>query len=179
MQQQPFIDIASASDSDILAIIEAANQQGLSVNLNIQANAKNIAYILSKLHCQRCGKCCTTGTCPGVRQNGIPIHPLEITKIANFLKTRARKVKKLCFSNDVGGYSLPYPCPFYTQDRIPKCSIYSVRPLTCRRFPLYSIMSVNRQPMLTIDADCPEAKDFALQHYRSMREAIRRDTIPQ
>ncbi len=177
MQQQPLFDIANASDADILAVIDEANQRGLSINLNIPATEDNIRHILNNINCRRCGLCCSTGTCPGVRRNGIPLHIREISEIANYLKLRARKVKKLCFINELGGYSLPYPCPFYKRLPVPKCSIYSVRPMACRMFPLYSIMegnNINSPPMLTIDSGCPEARDFTLQRYQSMRETIKR-----
>jgi Fe-S-cluster containining protein len=175
--QQPLFDIANASDADILATVDAANQQGLSINLNIRATEDNIRSILSSINCRRCGLCCSTGTCPGVRQNGIPLGDAEIIEIANCLKVRARKVKRLCFVNELGSLSLPYSCPFYKSSPLPKCSIYSVRPLTCRMFPLYSIMggnNINSPPMLTIDSGCPEARDFTLKRYQSMRETIRR-----
>lgn len=172
MQQQPLIDIANASDADILAMIDAGNQQGLSINLNMLATEVNIRSVLSRINCRRCGLCCSTGTCPNVRQNGISLQNTEITKIANYLGIRTRKVKKLCFVNELGGCSLPYPCPFYQSSPSPQCSIYSVRPNTCRMFPLYSIMG--SPPTLTIDCGCPEAKDFTLQRYQVLREGIRR-----
>ncbi len=177
MQQQGFLDIANASDADIIATIDEANQRGLSVNLNIPGTEDNIRSILNRINCRRCGLCCSTGTCPGVRQNGIPLGDIEITGIANYLRIRARKVKRLCFVNELGGYSLPYPCPFYKDSPPPKCSIYSVRPTTCRMFPLYSIMGdndINSPSTLTIDSRCPEARDFTTKHYQSIREALKR-----
>ncbi len=80
MQHQPF-DIANASDSEIEAAIDLANKQGLSVNLNIPATEDNIARILNSLNCRRCGLCCSAGTCPGVKQNGIPLLDAEIIEI--------------------------------------------------------------------------------------------------
>lgn len=177
MQQEGFLDIADASDADILAIIDSANQKGLSLNLNVVATEDNIKRILSSISCRRCGLCCSTGTCPGVKRNGIPLNDAEIKKIAAFLKVKVKKVKRLCFQNELRFLSLPYPCPFYKSSPSPKCSVYSVRPKTCRMFPLYSIMrgnDINSPPMLTIDAGCPEAKDFTLKRYQKLRETVRK-----
>lgn len=171
MQQQGIFDISKASDAEILSTIDEANRRGFSINLNIPATDANIKGILSSISCRRCGLCCSTGTCPDVRQNGIPILNPEIINIANYLNIRPRKVRRLCFVNDTQGYSLPYPCPFHKISPSQNCSIYTVRPITCQMFPLYSIMENND---ISIDAGCPEARDFTLKHFQSIREALKR-----
>jgi len=179
---QMSVPLANLTDEQLEAAIDEANQEGYSVNLNIAATPEVIDSFFEKLFkCERCGRCCR-GDFHGARevqlQEGIPILDEEIIRIANLLKVRPRRIKRLCKRNSRGGLSLPYPCPFYRDAPKPNCSVYSVRPLTCRYYPLYSVVAyeglsekLNGKPLLTIDAECPPAKEIALQIFKGMRNA--------
>ncbi|MBA7583112.1 hypothetical protein ES708_25050 [subsurface metagenome] len=176
--EHPFIDLSNATDEQIEAAIDEVNQKGYSLNLNIPATPQVIDWFFEELFkCEHCGKCCR-GDFQSARKDCIPVLEEDIIQIAGFLKVRPRKIKKLCRTNSHGGLSLPYPCPFYNDVPKPNCSVYSVRPLTCRYFPLYSALAyeglnekLNDKPLLTIDAECPQAKKAALQIFRLMRNA--------
>lgn len=180
-KQMP-IPLQNLTDEQLEAMIDEANQKGYSVNLNIPASQETITHFFEKVFkCKRCGRCCQ-GDFHGAREvqlkEAIPISDEEIVSIANLLKVRPRKIKKLCKRNSRGGLSLPYPCPFYRDAPKPNCSVYSVRPLTCRYYPLYSAIAyegldekLNGKPLLSIDAECPQAKEIALQNFKRMRNA--------
>ena len=177
--EHPFISLENATDEQIEAAIDEVNQRGYSLNLNIPATREVINWFFEKVfRCVRCGKCCR-GELKSAREDYIPILDREIVQIASFLKIRPRKIKRLCKRNSKGLLSLPYPCPFYEDTSKPSCSIYSVRPLTCRYYPLYSVVAyeglsekVNGNPLLSIDAECPQAKNAALQIFKAMRNAV-------
>lgn len=180
-EQMP-ITLQNVTDEQLEVMIDEANQKGYSVNLNIPATREVINWFFEKVfRCKRCGRCCR-GDFHGAREvqlkEAIPILDEEISRLANFLKVRPRKIKRLCKTNSRGGLSLPYPCPFYSATPKPNCSVYSVRPLTCRYYPLYSVTAykglderLNGKPLLSIDAECPQAKEIALQIFKWMRNA--------
>jgi len=180
--EQMSITFQNVTDEQLEAMIDEANQKGYSVNLNIPATQETINLFFEKaFRCKRCGRCCR-GDFHGAREvqlkEGIPILDEEIIHIANFLKVRPRKIKRVCKRNSRGGLSLPYPCPFYRNASKTNCSVYSVRPLTCRYYPLYSVTAyeglsekLDGKPLLSIDAECPQAKEIALQIFKGMRNA--------
>jgi len=180
--EQRSVPLTNLTDEQLEAAIDEANQEGYSVNLNIPATREVIGWFFEKaFKCKRCGRCCR-GDFHGAREvqlkEGIPILDEEIIRIANLLKVRPRKIKRLCKRNSRGGLSLPYPCPFYRDVPKPNCSVYSVRPLTCWFYPLYSVVAyeglskkLNGKPLLSIDAECPQAKEIALQIFKGMRNA--------
>jgi len=177
--EHPFINLENATDEQIEAAIDEVNQRGYSLNLNIPATPKVINWFFEKLFkCERCGKCCR-GELRSAREDYILILDEEVVQIASFLKVRPRKIKKLCRRNNKGLLTLPHPCPFYRDAPNPKCSIYSVRPLTCRYYPLYSVVAyeglsekLNGNPLLSIDAECPQARKAALQIFKALRNAV-------
>lgn len=177
-----------ATDEQLEAFIDQASQKGSSVNLNIPATQESISVFFDKVFkCKRCGRCCR-GDFPSAGEiqlrDAIPILDEEISHIANFLQVRPRRIKRLCKQNSQGGLSLPCPCPFYSNTPKPGCSVYSVRPIACRTYPLYSIYPIysapahdvfkeklNEKPLLSIDAKCPQAGEVALQLFKQRREA--------
>jgi len=186
--QTPVI-LQNATDAQLEEFVDQASQQGSSVNLNIPATKENISLFFDKVFkCKRCGRCCR-GDFPSAGEiqsrDAIPITDEEISRIANFLKVRPRRIKRLCKVNSQRGLSLPAPCPFYSNSPRPGCSVYSVRPLACRTYPIYSVYPIysaaahdifkenlNEKPLLSIDAKCPQAREVALQILK-----LRRDTV--
>jgi Fe-S-cluster containining protein len=164
---------ATGTDEEIEAAIDKANSEGKSFGIPIAATSETIAWFLNTAFaCERCGRCCR-GEFDSARGDAVFIHDEEIGRIANYLKCGARRVKKLCISNSQGTWSLPYPCHFLAGVQLPVCSVYPVRPQTCRHYPLYSIVEAQdvweqklRDPYLSIDAECPGAKRAAMQILR-------------
>ena len=177
--EHPFIDLKNATDEQIEAAIDEVNQRGYALNLNIPATREVINWFFDEVFkCESCGKCCR-GELKSAREDFILILDSEIVQIASFLKIRPRKIKRLCRRNSKGLLTLPYPCPFYRDAPKPNCSIYSVRPLTCQYYPLYSVVAyeglnekLNGNPLLSIDAECPQARNAALQIFKAMRNAV-------
>lgn len=177
--EHPFIDLKNATDEQIEVAIDEINQRGYSLNLNIPATREVINWFFEKVFkCERCGKCCR-GELKSAREGFILILDDEVVQIASFLKIRSRKIKRLCRRDSKGLLTLPYPCPFYRDAPKPSCSIYSVRPLTCSYYPLYSVVAyeglnekLNGNPLLSIDAECPQARIAAIQIFKAMRNEV-------
>jgi len=182
--EHPCIDLGNATDEQLEAAIDEVNRKGHALNLNIPATREVIDWFFETLFkCDRCGKCCR-GEFQSAREDYILILDKEIIQIASFLRIRPRRIKRLCRRSSKGLLSLPYPCPFYRDAPKPSCSIYSVRPLTCQYYPLYSVVAyeglsekLNGKPLLSIDAECPQARNAAMQIFRGMRKAIQNGII--
>ena len=81
------------------------------------------------LECERCGMCCTIPTELDLSQG-------ELLKIAKHLKTTISEFKRKYGIKPMhsGMWLMPTaPCPFF--DGGNTCSIYDVRPATCRLYP--------------------------------------------
>jgi Fe-S-cluster containining protein len=81
--------------------------------------------------CTRCGFCCIS-TYPEVSKE-------EISRLAKYFKMELMDfVHKYCTENPATGKTaLKRPCPFFERDDkgLSICTIYKVRPGTCREFP--------------------------------------------
>lgn len=82
--------------------------------------------------CTGCGKCCSGS--PGY----VWVNFDEIEQIANYLKLPVDQFKRRYLRQKNGRYALielpskDYSCVFLQDNR---CTIYSVRPLQCQKFP--------------------------------------------
>ncbi len=106
-----------------------------------------------KFNCQHCGRCCYM---PGA---GLFLEEEDFQRIARFLGSE-EKLKALCrYEEILGSWVLRQPCPFYDK-KIKKCEIYSIRPLTCAKYPLHP--PLREMPYnLAVDAFCPAARHLA------------------
>jgi Fe-S-cluster containining protein len=105
--------------------------------------------------CQKCGECCR-------RCSPIVITREEVEKIAEFLKVpykRLRKKLDLKPAGEKGIFEMPgRPCRFLEGNH---CSIYPVRPVTCRGFPGVAMkLRVEKAGILVIPAYCSIVEKF-------------------
>ena len=54
------------------------------------------------------------------------------------------------------------PCPFLTEERL--CSVYDIRPIDCRSWPLTLNRAANPEKQLLEDLDCPPVRRGLLSH---------------
>jgi len=114
-------------------------------------------FSFNPLVCEECGgKCC-------VGESGyIWTNPLEIEKIANFLKMSQKEFKDnflikvgYKFSIKEKPFEDGYACIFFdTQNK--NCSIYDVRPHQCRTFPFWDFFKNN---INEVKKECPGIVD--------------------
>ena len=119
-------------------------KEGFSFSFNPQA-------------CEECGgKCC-------IGESGyIWTNPLEIQKIADFLKLSQEEFKQTFLIKVGYKYSLKekpfeggYACVFFNEKNR-NCSIYDVRPHQCRTFPFWDFFKNN---IKEVKKECPGIVD--------------------
>jgi Fe-S-cluster containining protein len=101
--------------------------------------------------CRRCGACC--------KPFAPSLYEHEIEKIANYLGLSIKQFKKLHLQKvslkefNTAMFVLRKPCQFYKNSR---CTIYGVRPLSCKQFPFQWAIGV---PVIRIEGIdlCPVA----------------------
>jgi len=107
--------------------------------------------------CEECGgKCC-------IGESGyIWVNPLEMQKIANFLKLSVDDFKNIFLKKVEYKYSLKekpfeggYACIFF-DEKNRNCSIYDVRPHQCRTFPFWDYFKTN---ISEVKKECPGIVD--------------------
>ncbi len=118
-----------------------------------QESEQGVKLFWEKFSCQRCGLCCYT---PGA---GLFLEEDDFQRIAGFLGSE-KKLKALCrYEKALDSWILKQPCPFYSKKK-KECVIYSVRPLTCAKYPLHPPLP--KMPYnLAVDAFCPAARQLA------------------
>lgn len=120
--------------------------------LGVEATKENGLRFDSLLKCQRCGKCCNAT----LFDTGVLLFPFEIERLAIKSNLSKRQFKERFTYTENGRRFLKLPCPFY-QDG---CSVYSVRPVACREFPLNQIVPKNGKMWMTVNMDCPAGKEL-------------------
>lgn len=94
-------------------------------------NSKVRQDIIVLGECNRCGFCCIS-TYPELSKD-------EIARLARYFKMEEKQfVEKYCTGNPSTGHvALKRPCPFFEKDEgeLSICTIYKVRPRTCKEFP--------------------------------------------
>ena len=160
-------DIREMSDQDIIDFAEWAQANGQSASLGMVSSDQNMDLMMDQLfQCQRCGKCCR-----GPLLDGIAVLPSEVKRISAYLKMHPDKfmdryVKtRRSWRHGV----IPYPCPFIRGNG---CSIYEIRPIACRTFPLDFQMIAGCQE-IAVQMFCPAAKDLWIHLTRTRRDYLK------
>lgn len=97
------------------------------------------------IKCENCGKCCT-----GSKFKNLILLYSDVERIEKKLnKSISDSLEKVEFCNKMFP-ALKQPCRFYNNG----CTIYDVRPLSCRQFPLI----YGNGEILVEDSFCPAAK---------------------
>jgi len=138
------IDLGEKVPFDISLPLPARDERkGSDVGINL---------FWERFRCQQCGLCCYT---PGA---GLVLENEDFDRIAS--KVGKKKLKSLSrFNKALDVWVLKQPCPFYDHGR-KGCTIYDIRPLTCRKYPLHPPLA--QLPYnLAVDAFCPAARLFA------------------
>lgn len=84
-----------------------------------------------KFECKNCGSCCSAKD-----QIRVEVSPFDVYNISKHLKIKPQKfLEKYCYdktTKNVPFFILQFPCKFFKD----KCTIYEVRPMGCRTFPI-------------------------------------------
>lgn len=84
--------------------------------------------------CRRCGICC--------KQSNASFLTEELEYICKNLKLDPKEFKEkyaITDKDNPHGIKISYPCPFF-EEKENKCSIYSMRPMSCRLYPFASLV---------------------------------------
>ena len=79
------------------------------------------------IDCEHCGNCCN-----GTTFTAIVLLDTDIERIEKYLKKPITAMLCKTTHNDKEFSALKHPCPFYKYG----CTIYTVRPLSCRQYPV-------------------------------------------
>lgn len=106
--------------------------------------------------CQRCGKCCR-------EFKNFVMSKAELKKIAKYLGIQWKALKKtLKVKLRANKYYIKQPCPFLNEDNV--CTIYTVRPLNCIRFPIEAMMQDPK--LLKLWYQCPALMEYLPRIYK-------------
>jgi len=110
------------------------DEEALSRSQNLEYSSGTITVLIPFV-CFRCGKCC--------RKLSVGLAPFDIHRIAEFLRLNIKDfiIKYLGEITSEEDGEMRYkltkpskPCPFLSYSNM--CTVYEVRPLACRSFPL-------------------------------------------
>jgi Fe-S-cluster containining protein len=105
-------------------------------------------------YCIHCGECC-------VNSGLIALNQEELQLIASYLKVSINKFKNRIHIKEDGTLLMTgTPCPFYNK-KSHMCTIYPVRPLVCKEFPVGKMISKTRMHRLPFIGLC-KASDEVL-----------------
>lgn len=105
---------------DAYAIID----EGVSIAIKQEEDKRS-----TNLSCKEgCCNCCHT-------HKDIPVYPLEIVGIYWFTIEKTRNPLRAGLKKQLSIHSKSSPCPFLTEH---SCSIYPVRPVSCRQFNVFN-----------------------------------------
>jgi Fe-S-cluster containining protein len=111
---------------------------------SLPATRKMIAAFRKSFKCQRCGACCTAF-------DGVKISKGEIKRLA--VPQNEWHAAFMLFARCT---YLRQPCRY--QDRsIGRCTIYNMRPRTCREFPVRITEGIKPAQRIIVSGDCPAA----------------------
>lgn len=121
--------------------------------LGVEATDRNAERFDKLLKCKRCGACCSAV----LFKTGVLLFPQEVERLSIRAGVSKRQFKDKYSYTEDGRRFLKLPCPFYKDG---ECSVYSVRPLVCREFPLNQIVPKNGRMWMTVNMDCPAGKEL-------------------
>lgn len=163
-------DVTQMSDDDIDSMAAWAQEAGQSVSLGVLFNNQNLDLVMDKLFkCKRCGKCCR-----GPLLEGVAVVPSDVRRISAHLGITRPEFMTKYIATKRSEYDgvMAYPCPFVLNGT--GCSIYSVRPMTCRIFPLDFSLAQTAQEV-AVQMFCPAAKDLWCELTRDRRDYLRKE----
>lgn len=133
----------------------------------MHANDINIIHTESDwtiFDCRKCGRCC--------KEIGLPYDPRFVRRLANNYESSFEKIIERYYGrwiNDNKWTSMEEkrtPCPFLKENK--RCKIYSIRPDSCRAYPLDT--DFGRQ-----EVNCPAYKEFYLESF--VRDALEENEL--
>lgn len=114
------------------------------INSSLPATRKTVAAFRQRFTCQRCGKCCSAF-------DGVKISKGEIKRLA--VPPNEWRDTFMLFARST---YLKQPCRF--QDAATgKCTIYNMRPRTCREFPVRITQDTKPARRMIVSGNCPAA----------------------
>lgn len=164
------IDLSGTTDTEVNEIFHCHTDQKKMLDTAILACGEAAQVLLSLFECQHCGRCCEGSI---FREPVVPLIPGEPRRIADFLGWSAKRLRQFCTHRN-GILYLKLPCPFYIEHA---CSIYEVRPMGCRLYPIQGIVRMKRNgqilpPTFTLDIDCPGGNELALKVVKLGKEKV-------
>jgi len=158
-------DIREMTDADIERFAQWSQENGQSCALGLPIDDESVDLFIAAFKCRRCGKCCK-----GPLLDGITVMPSEVRRISRHLRiSETAFMNKYVAAKKAFRYGLmAYPCPFGEEGA---CSIYDIRPLACRLFPIDFVLPRGE---LAIQSFCPAALDVFI----SFAKLRRRELMP-
>lgn len=162
-------DVRDMTDADIEAFAQWTRENDQSACLGMPVTDESVDMFQVSFKCRRCGKCCQ-----GPLLDGITVMPSEVRRISGHLRiSETAFMNKYVASKKAFRYGLiAYPCPFREEGEETTCSIYAIRPLACRVFPL-DFATFNE---LAIQSFCPAALDLFIRLTKLRRELLKGTT---
>jgi len=154
-------------------------EHNLAISLGLKFSTMAIKTFFNTFRCERCGNCCE-GSRYREEVKKVYLFERDIQRISKWLRLKRRelvgKFLERSSLQEKGEFFLKLPCVFHGRDYSKSyCSIYEVRPVVCRLFPLETSEDLLlSKPPLMVNAGCPAAQKAALLILKAVREAKNR-----
>jgi Fe-S-cluster containining protein len=158
-------NLLALESGDLNTLLTALGNDEISLNLPVPCTAANVAAMLARSTCRRCGRCCLPNP-QNPASPGVEVFEEEINAIAGHLQvppdslrrqTVAGKAVPYAFQTTRLGFThwLPLPCPFYGPDH-GGCQVYPVRAVVCQVYP---VVFTGDDSYVSIRVTCDYGKD--------------------
>ncbi len=135
----------------------------MDVKAPLQARELLFKQAMDLFECTQCGTCCRG-------EGGIHLTPEEIDRISDFLNFSPRDfLKKFCLEKNGRVYIHIRKDGYCHFSREGKCSIHTVKPSPCRKWPFLRPMLTDQPNWETVRNSCP-----ALAPYKTLKDYLKR-----
>ena len=165
------------SDSDVEKIMDAFVAENIGPVLSGPLfTPDNMIGLLGTSYCRCCGKCCLPNP-RDPKNRGVILCKEDLALMAKHSRYSYRYLTKRGLihpdPNSPRRWHLPLPCMFYDQKNR-RCTIYEIRPLVCRLFPMPRLIEVERQVGIPLSVGCEYGKDI----FRNLISLAKRFSSP-
>ena len=145
-----------------------------SIPIPLRCNKATLDLVNGMLDCKDCiSKCCRESMTLGGKSEPIALTAEEFKRCRVTLnhnqQTALDAVAVKLTYEGIDCVNIPYPCAFYRKSE--GCSVYKIRPVVCRLFPVGYVQSKEMGTLVGLNPRCPEVPAVARKLFTLWRKA--------